>query len=362
VEETVTSTSPRDLLPLAEPPTALVDAGGRLTLGVFAGLCRRANLEEARLRWHGLPLPRPLARLRLKQWQHFGLVLPDLFLGVAIVDAGYLRTSWCFVVDRASGRSFEHRRSGVLLELRVAPDLWRDHTFVHARGMAVDIDNSLQLGEHALALAIDGAPGKPAVHGALRCLHDLAAIQPLSVVLPLGGVNQGMYSHKVALPLEGVLRIGDATHVADARSSFALLDIHRAHYPRHTWWRWATCAGQDAAGRLLALNLTRNIALQPERYTENALWIDGAPHRLAPARFEHDRARPLGPWHLSTEDGAVELVFTPRGERSEELRLGLMRSVFHQLHGTFDGTVRAAGQTLPCASFFGLCEDHDSVW
>jgi hypothetical protein len=65
---------------------------------------------------------------------------------------------------------------------------------------------------------------------------------------------------------------------------------------------------------------------------------------------------------LATSDGAVALTFTPEGERGENLDLGLLRSIFHQLHGTFSGQVRFGAETVEVDDLFGLCEDHDSVW
>jgi hypothetical protein len=348
-------------VPQSVPESVVEPSSGLVRFGVFDGEFQRVNLDQARLAWGGLRLPGPLARVRLKQWQHFALVLPDLFVGVAVVDAAYIKTSWCHVAHRTGDEAFEHRRMGVGLALRVARELWEDRTHCHARGYRIDVDNLLSRGEHRLEIGIEADHGRPAVRARLRCAHDLSAIQPLVVVLPVGK-NRGMYSHKVALPLEGSVEVGDRTFTAAAGSSYAILDIHKAHYPRHTWWNWATFAGRDAAGRMVALNLTRNVNLDDTRHNENGLWLGGRLRHLGPAFFEFDPRQVHSPWRVGTRDGTVELTFTPAGERSENLRLGVMRSVFHQLHGTFSGTVRFDGEEVRIDSLFGLCEDHDSVW
>jgi len=342
-------------------PARMVDAHGQVQFGVFDAPFRELNLQDAHLSWRGVDLPRAAVRFRLKRWQHFALVLPEVFVGVAAVDAGFLRTTWCHVVDRVAGSQFEHRRLSPLLDVRIAEALWDEHTHVHARGYRVDVHNHLAAGEHRLTLRVDPARGKPAVEATLRCAHDLDQIQPLVVVLPVGP-NQGMYSHKVALPLSGTLQVGDRIHRAEPETSFAILDIHKAHYPRHTWWRWATFAGRDAAGRAVALNLTQNVNPDDTRYNENGLWVDGRLEHLGPARFEFDRRDVLAPWRLTTGDGAVDIHFQPEGERSENLRAGIIRSVFHQPYGTFTGVVRHGGQTLRVDQMFGVCEDHDAVW
>jgi len=354
----------------AADPTGLLDHDGAIRPGLLGGTPRLMDLDRARITSWGLPLPPPLARLRLKQWQHFALVLPDIFVGLALVDVGFLRKSWCFVVDRATGASFEHERIGPpglsglsgLLDLRVGQQLFDDHCHARARGYSISVRNHLAAGEHAIQLHVVGAPGRPGVQGELRCLHDRAAIQALDVILPVGQPGRGIYTHKVALPLEGHLEVGGRRHDATPDDSFALLDVHQAYYPRHTWWNWATCAGRAANGRAVALNLTHNINPDERAVNENALWIDGALSNLGPARFDFDRTNVLAPWRLTTACGAVDLTFTPQGERSEDLRLGLVRSVFHQPFGTFTGTLRQGGQALEISDVFGVCEDHDALW
>lgn len=343
-------------------PDAVVDGHGQVRFGVFDSPLRRINLGDARIRKGGVTLPKALARMRLKQWQHFCLDLPGVFASFAIVDSAYLRLSWCHVVERPGGRHFEHGRKGPLLDTRIASELWSDRTWVRAPGYRITVDNALEEGEHRIELAIDEAPGLPAVRGALRCIHDLSKVQPLVVVLPVGP-NRGMYSHKVALPLEGELTVGPRTYRASAGEGHAILDVHKAHYPHHTFWSWATFAGRDPAGRLVALNLTRNVNRDDERYNENGVWVDGALHHLGPARFDYDPRDLMRPFTLGTRDGAVELTFTGEGERAETIDVGVIRSAFHQPYGTFRGRVRLpSGEVLPIEDLFGVVEDHDARW
>lgn len=341
-------------------PAQLVDREGRAAFGVFEGPCPRLNLEDLRLRWRGLPVPRAALPWRVKRWQHFALILPEAFVGVAVVDLAFLRTSWCACFDRRQQRFFEHKRLAPWLSLAVAEDLRSGRTFAHSRGYVVEIDNALAAGEHLLRLRVDATRRGGAVSADLRCVHDLQRNQPLVASLPVGE-GRAMYSLKAVLPLEGTLQLGDQRYTADGNSSFAILDEHCALYPRHTFWQWATFAGRDAAGRLIGLNLTRNPNPRDDEFNENGLWVDGALQHLGPAELRFDRERVLEPWRLRAGDD-VDLVFTPHGERSENVSAGLLRSVFHQPYGTFAGTVRFGGEPLAIDGAFGLCEDHQSVW
>ncbi len=342
-------------------PDRIVDEHGQVQLGVFRDPLRHIDLARARVVKAGLPLPRAAVRLRLKEWQHYCLDLDDLFVTFAIVDSKFLRVTWCHVVDRRGGVSFEHGRQAPTLDLRLGEALYDDRCHVRARGYAIEVDNDLDHGEHRIRIEIAAAGGRPEVRAELRCLHDLAALQPLVVVLPVGP-NRGMYSHKVPLPLEGTVTVAGKERRADPARHHAILDIHKALYPRHTWWNWATCAGRDAGGRLIGLNLTHNVNRRDDELNENGAWVDGALHHLGPARFEMDASDLLAPWRITTTDGAVELTFTPEGERADSIRLGVIRSVFHQPHGSFRGRVELPGGPLQIDDLHGVCEDHDALW
>jgi hypothetical protein len=347
--------------PTQPAPASLVDGWGDVRFGVFDGPLARVGLEEARLHVGGLPMPRAYTRFRLKEWQHYALILPDLFVGLAVVDAKFLWSTWCHVVDRRLGTHHEHQRQGPRLPARIAASLWDDRTSLAAPGYRVDICNRLSRGHHRLRLRVDADRGRPALRADLKILHDLSRCEPLVVCLPVGR-NRGMYSHKVPLPLEGTLQVGDQLYIADLTRCYAILDIHKALYPHRTWWRWATCVTRTDGGDTFAVNLTQNVNTADHRYNENALWKNGALRRLGPARFVFDPERPLAPWRVRSTCGGVDLEFTPAGERSENLELGLVKSAFHQPYGTFRGTVRFDGTCHEIRDAFGVCEDHRARW
>lgn len=346
--------------PQRRPPSAIV-TDDSVQFGVFNAPFSRVNIENARVRSLGVHLPGPLSKFRLKEWQHFGVITPDLFLSFAIVDAKFMQKSWCHVVDRRTGEHFEHTRQSPLLRVGISRELFNEETVAHSPAYSIEVDNRLEEGFHRIRIEVAGMGRRPAVHAALTCHHDLSAISPLVVVLPVGR-GRGMYSHKVPLPVEGTIRIGGTPHEVAAETGLALLDIHKAHYPRHTFWNWATCAGHDSQGRVVAMNLTKNVNDDDERFNENGLWVDGELTHLGAARFDIDKARLMDPWHLTTTDGRMDLIFTPQGERCEDIRLGLVRSSFHQPYGTFRGRIATDDEEILFEDFFGVCEDHLATW
>ena len=332
------------MLDLASPPGRLLDGARRpANFGMFEGPIPDVDLEDARLDRR----PGPIARLRLKQWQHVCVVHPKAALTWAAVDAAYMKLGWARFIDRSRGRSFEHARKGVDLGVRVARSLWDDRTAVDTRGLRVSMHNHLKAGLHRVAL--DAGDGDERIRANLDLLADAT---PLVVHLPLER-GRSMYSHKVVLPVKGHFEAGGVRYDCVPDQTYAILDIHKAHYPRRTFWNWATLVARDDTG-VLGLNLTRNVVPDP-RYHENALWTDGALSLLGAAKFDF---RNEACWQVGTEDGHVDLTFRAQGERREDLRLVVIESVFRQRFGTFSG--RIGDREINDA--FGLVEDHRSVW
>ena len=87
------------------PERAVVE--GRPQFGRYARPFRDLNLLDAQC---GIPRLLGLRRLRLKEWVHIALVHQDWYLSMAIVDAGFLVTSWLHLFDRRSREAFEHVR------------------------------------------------------------------------------------------------------------------------------------------------------------------------------------------------------------------------------------------------------------
>ncbi len=322
------------------------------------------DLEDAAVpvgRRGRLRLPPAVGRLRLKQWQHFAIIHPRVVLTFAVVDVGFLRTSWCQVFDRVRGTRVEHERRLLRGDVRIARSLWDDETHFRDAGYRVEIRNQLQAARHVAALEVDAHQGRPALRAHLHLTHDPRRDEPLVVSMPVAP-GRVMYTHKAVIPAEGSLRVGPETYTLSPADTHAIVDVHKAHYPHHTWWRWATFATRTPDGRSLGLNLTDNLVTDPSAHNENVVWLDGRAHRLPGALFEFDPQAPDEPWHVGTRDGSVVLTFRARGSRSEDLSVGPIRSRFKQLYGVFDGTIQLPNERLDVRGACGLAEDHDSLW
>ena len=341
---------------LETPDRAVVD--GQVQFGRFSRPFKDLNLLDARC---GIPRLGGLRRLRLKEWVHIALVHDDWYLSLAIVDAGFLVTSWLHLFDRRSCEAFEHVRKLPPGRFR-APANVLDHSGkIETRGYRVSVHNNLERQQHRFEIEVLARRSLPAVAGTLLLHEDPARMQPLVALLPLGP-NRPMFTHKSASPASGVLEIGGERVEFTTDRNVGLLDYHKAYYPRNTFWRWATFGMIDSAGDLLGVNLTHNVIEDDGRFNENCIWHGNSLSLVGAARFDIPKD-PMSPWTIRTADGAVDLELTPQGLRRERVNLGLAKSVYDQPYGLYRGTLTdSEGRKHAVEDAFGIAEDHLAIW
>jgi len=345
---------------IKDTPERLVEAG-QVNYGWFRRPFTELNLLDCDNWGWGGRSPRTLREFRLKEWQHFAIVHDEVYVSIALVDAKYLANSWVCVFDRQERTSHEHARVVPMARIRLPGELWDGRCGFESRGYRVQVHNHLDAGEHIINLDIEARGDRPAIQGEITLRQDLDAVQPLISVLSMGP-GQPFYSHKAPCPVTGTLTVGDRRLDYDGDWDLALIDIHKAFYPRRTFWKWATFAGRDADGEIIGVNLTRNVIDDEKHGNENAIWHGSHLSLVGPARFdvpvEDDDA-----WRIWTLDQRVELNFTPVGMRSEMINYVLAESRYRQPFGYYRGhLVDDTGVRHEVDDLFGIAEDHFVTW
>jgi hypothetical protein len=333
------------MVQLAGPPAEVVSSGAPAT-GRYAG--RISTID-----WRGLSGPFQRSwlwrRLHHKRWQYVGLGNDELFIGLAIVDLGWTCTAFAYAFDRQSKSLLANWRQDGLpgLQCSVSDQPLTDcHSWF--RGPAARL--SLQHGAgDLLSLNVQVA--------GLELQAELSLLDAAPMLLAIGPIEHGGVAHATqktsALSVKGDVYVNGRRYALD--QAIASVDSSNGLLARNTDWRWA-CAHDKAVG----------FNLQSGYFGahENALWLHGALIPLGAARFEFDPKRPLAPWRVRTDDGLLDLSFSPEGARQEDRNLGIAASHYIQPVGTFSGMVKAASDAPPYAvsGLLGVTEDHQSRW
>ena len=343
---------------LLKTPERMVEDGRVAAFGCFENPFRTVNIMEADVFGIGRTASKLFNRFRLKEWQHFAVFGPDFLLTFVAVNAHYLASSFCYFVNRKTGEMIEHHREGPPFVVKLADELWDGRCSFKMPGYSIGIHNRLAAGRHAASIDIAGRSGKPGITAELELHADLEQRQPLEVVLKLAD-NRPAYSHKMACPVAGRIKVGESVFELDPARCLALVDVHKAYYPYRMAWRWASCAGFDDQGRVVGLNLTHNVIEDDDDNNENGLWVGDRLSLFGAARFTFDETNLLKPWRIETADGRCRLDFRPEGERAGSINALLVTSDYHQPYGTFSGeAVDDAGVAHVIKDYFGVTEYH----
>ncbi|MFC4159860.1 DUF2804 domain-containing protein [Chitinimonas lacunae] len=331
---------------LEAAPSAVVDTDGRPFAGRFAGRC--SLIDWSRL---APPLARSAwwRRFHHKRWHYVGIAAADCYLGIAVVDVGWTNTCFAYLFDRRQGSVIGGvSRDGLPgLSARVDPEprlgAMADFSWLGAR---------IRLEEFAAEryrVRVEAPRG-------FQVEAELDGRTAAPWLFAAGPVAGGVWhsTHKSpALAVSGEARAGGQHYRLDG--AHASIDHSNGLLPRLTTWKWASAHTAE-----LGFNLQSGYFGDHE----NVLWLDGQPIALGRARFEFDPQQPLAPWHIHTEDGLLDLRFTPEGARRENRNLLVAASRYIQPVGTFEGTVRAAPDAPPrqVSRLLGVTEDHLSRW
>ncbi len=350
--------------PLDPPPEALV-VDHKYRLGTYDRPIPRINpLDVVAGSGPAGRLKRAARNLRLKEWEAFQLGNDDWFVLGAVYNAKSLGLLQVIAVHKQSGTLHRWQAQIPTFKLSVARGL--DGTRSHGRwgDFSISIGNEVTRGRLTVDASHPGSRSSgdgtlPALelHGVGRCDPDNAA--HLVICHPFAE-NRSLYSDKCMMPFSGSMRIGSEVVEFDEASSFMILDDHHGDYPSPMRYDWVTGVRRRGDSTLEGFNLTANQITTPERFNENAVWIDNAVHRLPAVKFERPESV-HNTWHISDaaggDDPAVDVHFTPTVR--SELHVGprKMLAEYYAPYGWFRGRIRyGASEALEIDGMFGVGE------
>ena len=85
--------------------------------------------------------------------------------------------------------------------------------------------------------------------------------------------------------------------------------------------------------------------------------------KIGRSKFEYDAKDTLLPWKISSEDGSVDIVFSPQGKRQQSIDYKIISSRFQQPFGLFSGTCTLPdGRRVIIDNQPGVVEEHHARW
>lgn len=337
--------------PLPRTPQDLFDFSGRVRTGAYHGSVRAVDLRS---RLGGGFSSRLKGLLKLKRWVWGCVSTPELFAGFAVVDAGLASNAFVYVVDLKEGKTVA------------------DHSVVSTRSALSFVDRP---GEGLYANFESGRThvqvARPTGTSAFRVvvqspdivlgatLESSAAPDPLAVLMTVKGGDLDYTQKSTLLAVHGDLRCGTRRWNLDG--GLGGLDFTHGLFARKTAWRWAFALGNTVDGVPVALNFADGIS--DDTPGENVIWVGQQLSATGAVHFAFDAEDPLAAWDIRTVEGAVKLLFRPKGLHREDRNYLAVRSHFVQVAGHFSGMITdPAGRVHRLVEVPGVAEDQRVVW
>ncbi|MEA2058144.1 MAG: DUF2804 domain-containing protein [Actinomycetota bacterium] len=336
-------------------PSPLLGEDGRLNQVGWARRplldCNLENVSSSRVQ--------RLRRFRTKRWDYYGVTTPDVYFSVTIADLGYAGQVFAYLVDFADATY--HEETITLPPGRIT-DLPRNSTAGDATFDNGRVSVSFRVGEQGRRVRAAWPEFGGAALTADVSLSLPSAHQSTVVVVPIGD-RSFYYNRKInCLAARGTIQIGDRTISLEPRSCLGTLDWGRGVWPYNSFWVWVSASGFTSDGGTVGLNFGSGFG-DTSAATENSLLLDGRIHKLGEVEVTYDDEHFMRPWRMRSNDGRVDLEFTPFVERAAKTNLVVIRSEVHQVFGHFEGTVTDDdGNTVVIDRLIGWAEEHHARW
>ena len=330
-------------------PDSIIDTNGQPIIGHFDGIPHALNIEQFDYRNTMDTKANAWQRhFHYKQFQFVSVVTETHIIGVAIADIRYLSSAFCYVYDIQNNELEECSWLRPLeFDKQVTRSPFEGITNIAGQNIMFDIEN----GQWKVSL-------NTKIINAELCLESECDSLPMAMCSPTGYSGWTYTQKHNALKITGSLEINQQPiSLEQARAGY---DFSAGYMKRETSWRWASINAQSHNTNI-GLNLAAGV--NETGGCENVLWVNGSRHLLNPVYFMFNRDDIDRPWTITSQDGRINLTFTPINQRSEKLNLWVLKSNFRQFIGHFSGSIQDNdGSIHQLENVLGLTEDHFARW
>ncbi|MDC0534818.1 DUF2804 domain-containing protein [Francisellaceae bacterium] len=278
-------------------------------------------------------------RLKRKAWFFIGGYSNDLYIGLAIIDAGYLAKAFCYIYDTKTGEFTED-------EITVP--------FGFKNSFDPSFNHKWQLKNYKINAQNDTIIATIQTKKFNLDLQLKNNTNGVSFFCPSEKNRPFHYTYKNLL-LSGRLNLKLNGKVQTFNNLKFGIDFSKGFPPRYTFWNWASFQGVCDDGTEIAMNLVDGF----NNNLENVIWVNQKPKLTSMVKFTYSKPLAKSNWSVCNQE--LELTLTPQGARNENINLLLVKSKFTQVFGNIKGKILIDDQWKNLKGH-GVMEEHEAKW
>lgn len=306
------------------------------------------------------------SKLRVKEWDYYLVNDDDYALAFTIGDMGYLALVSASMLDFKNGTFVTESTMGALPLGRMGMPSTSTFGVTQFADKRAAMTFEVAGGMRRLVVNFgDFKDGQPLI---AEIVLDREPRDSMVIATPWADDDTAFYYNQkiVGMRAIGSFSLGELYHTFDETNSFGLLDWGRGVWTRDNTWFWGVAQGNQS-GHVFAMNLGYGFG-DTSAASENMAFVDGIAHKLgrvdfgipvrnASAKTVEARYDLLKPWHVTDDEGRLDLTFTPDIDRFDYIDLKAIISDQHQVFGLFNGWVKLDdGSTFEIRDLRGSAE------
>ncbi len=176
------------------------------------------------------------------------------------------------------------------------------------------------------------------------------------------------YNQKInCMKVKGSFSLGDKVfELNEENNAQGLLDWGRGCWTYDNTWYWSSASTTLENGNSFGFNLGYGFG-DNKFATENMIFYKGLAHKIDEVTFnipqKDGKEDYLSEWSFTSNDGRIEMTFTPIIDRYAPFNLGLFCMIPHQVFGKFNGTaILDNGEVVKINNVLGFAEKVHNKW
>ena len=190
--------------------------------------------------------------------------------------------------------------------------------------------------------------------------------QSMVIATPFEKKRHFYYNQKInCMRAKGTAKVGRKVYAFKPEDSFGVLDWGRGVWTYSNTWYWSSMSGV-IDGKKIGFNLGYGFG-DTTQATENMIFYDGKAYKTEFVTFhipknEKGKDDFLKPWKFTSNDGAVNLTFTPIINRRDHTNVLIIKSLQDQVFGKFTGELKVDGKVIKINNLLGFAEKVINKW
>lgn len=283
-------------------------------------------------------------KINFHAFQYISIVSNPYFLGIGIVDLGYIRNIFIYLFKNEEGLLYNKTEKYLISNRKIfdryTPDLYK----IETKKLKIEksFDNKkilIELKDKKINLSFEG-------------YYSLDDSNPLRLLSPAGQNGWCFTEKSPTIKTKSIsLMLDNSLIMNNPEKTSVIYDWSAGYMKRYTEWYWGAFANSEYGFNGASF-------VNETLHNENGFWLKNSLNLLGKLNFDFEDSNPNKIWKIVDETNRVQLFFKPQKIITEKIDFLFVKTYFRQFLGEFYG--EAFGKEIK--PILGITEINRALW